>query len=128
MKKNASIGTVFVLLAALAGLLAYAAAPDITGTWIGKTDVPNAGNDDLTLIIKKTATGFTGTFSDTLSQVNKDAEITAVKLEGADLSFNFALADGTLMTAKLKIDGDKLAGTWEHPEGSGGSMTFERKK
>ena len=63
MKKNASIGTVFVLLAALAGLLAYAAAPDITGTWIGKTEVPNAGVDELTLVIKKTATGFTGTLS-----------------------------------------------------------------
>ena len=32
------------------------------------------------------------------------------------------------MIAKLKVDGDKLTGTWEHPEGSGGSMTFERKK
>lgn len=128
MKRNASIGTIFVLLAALAGLLAYAAAPDITGTWIGQTEVPNVGVDELTLVIKKTATGFTGTFSDTLGQMNKDSEITAVKLEGDELSFNFPLADGTLMAAKLKIDGDKLSGTWEHPEGSGGSMTFERKK
>ena len=128
MKKNASIGTVFVLLAALAGLLAYAAAPDITGTWIGKTEVPDAGNDDLTLVIKKTATGFSGTFSDTLVQVNKDIEISAVKLEGNELSFNFSLIDGTLMTAKLKIDGDQMTGTWGHPEGDVGSMTFERKK
>ena len=29
MKRNISFGTIFVLLAALAGLLAYAAAPDI---------------------------------------------------------------------------------------------------
>ena len=128
MKRNASIGTIFVLLAALAGLLAYAAAPDITGTWIGKTEVPNAGVDELTLVIKKTATGFTGTFSDTLAQVEKDAAITAVKLEGDDLSFNFALADGTAMQAKLKVDGDKLAGTWGHPQGDVGTMTFERKK
>jgi hypothetical protein len=128
MKRNASLGTIFILLAALAGLIAYAAAPDITGTWIGKTEVPNAGIDELTLVIKKTPTGFTGTFGDTLGQVNKDSEITAVKLEGDDLSFNFPLADGTLMIAKLKVDGDKLSGTWEHPEGSGGSMTFERKK
>ena len=94
MKRNASIGTIFVLLAALAGLLAYAAAPDITGTWIGKTEVPNAGVDELTLVIKKTATGFTGTFSDTLAQVEKDAAITAVKLEGDDLTFNFSRSTG----------------------------------
>jgi aminopeptidase N len=128
MKRNISLGTIFVLLAALAGLLAYAAAPDITGTWIGRTDVPNAGLDDLTLVIKKTPTGFTGTFSDTLAQVDKDAAITAVKLEGDDLTFNFVLADGTAMIAKLKVDGDKLAGTWGHPEGAAGTMTFERKK
>jgi aminopeptidase N len=128
MKRNASIGTIFVLLAALAGLLAYAAAPDITGTWIGKTEVPNAGVDELTLVIKKTATGFTGTFSDTLAQVEKDAAITAVKLEGDDLNFNFSLVDGTAMQAKLKVDGDKLAGTWGHPQGDVGTMTFERKK
>jgi aminopeptidase N len=128
MKRNASIGTIFVLLAALAGLLAYAAAPDITGTWIGKTEVPNAGVDELTLVIKKTATGFTGTFSDTLAQVEKDAAITAVKLEGDDLTFNFSLVDGTAMQAKLKVDGDKLAGTWGHPQGDVGTMTFERKK
>ena len=128
MKRNISLGTIFILLAALAGLLAYAAAQDITGTWIGKTDVPNAGLDELTLVIKKTPTGFTGTFSDTLAQVDKDAAITAVKLEGDDLSFNFALADGTAMIAKLKVDGDKLAGTWGHPQGDAGTMTFERKK
>ena len=128
MKRNASLGKIFVLLAALAGLLAYAAAPDIAGTWIGKTEVPNAGVDELTLVIKKTATGFAGTFSDTLGQLNKDSEITAVKLEGDELSFNFPLADGTLMTAKVKVDGDQMTGTWGHPEGSVGSMTFERKK
>jgi hypothetical protein len=128
MKKNANIGTLFVLLAAMASLFAYAAAPDITGTWIGKTEVPNAGVDEITLVIKKTATGFTGTFSDALGQVNKDSEITSVKLEGDELSFNFPLADGTPMIAKLKVDGDKMAGTWEHPEGSSGIMTLERKK
>jgi hypothetical protein len=128
MKRNISFGTIFVLLAALAGLLAYAAAPDITGTWIGKTEVPNAGVDELTLVLKKTPTGFTGTFSDTLAQVDKDAAITEVKLEGDDLSFNFFLADGTAMIAKLKVDGDKLTGTWGHPQGDVGTMTFERKK
>jgi aminopeptidase N len=128
MKSKANFGTALVLLAALAGLLAYAAAPDITGTWIGKTEVPNVGVDELTLVIKKTETGFRGAFSDTLAQVNKDAEITAVKLEGDELTFGFALVDGTAMTARLKVEADKMTGQWEHPEGSGGAMTFERKK
>jgi hypothetical protein len=128
MKLKKSSGMILILLASLAGLIAYAAAPDITGTWIGKTDVPGAGADDLTLIVKKTSTGFAGTFNDTLGQVNKDAEISSVKLEGADLSFNFPLVDGTMMIAKLKIDGDTMTGTWGHPEGGMGDMTFKRKK
>jgi hypothetical protein len=128
MKKNKSIGTVLVLLAALAGLLAYAAAPDITGTWIGKTEVPNAGLDDLTLVIKKTPTGFSGTFSDTLGQLNKDTEIKDVKLEGNLVTFNFPIIDGTVLQGTLKIDGDKMSGAWSHPEGSGADWTFERKK
>lgn len=128
MKRNANLGTAFVILAVLAGLLAYAAAPDITGTWIGTTEVPGAGVAELTLVIKKTPSGYGGTFSDTLGQVNKDAEITAVKLEGADLTFGFVLADGTPMTARLKVDGDKMTGEWFLPEGGGGAMTFERKK
>ncbi len=128
MNRKANFGTALVLLAALAGILAYAAAPDIAGTWIGTTDVPGAGVAELTLVLKKTPTGYTGTFSDSLGMVNKDTEITAVKLEGVDLTFGFALADGTPMNARLKVDGDKLAGTWEHPESGGGAMTFERKK
>jgi hypothetical protein len=60
--------------------------------------------------------------------LNKDSEITAVKLEGDELSFNFPLANGTPMTAKLKVGGDQMTGTWEHPEGEAGAMTFERKK
>jgi hypothetical protein len=128
MERNASLGTIIILLAAMAGLLAYATAPDIAGTWIGKTEVPNVGVDELTLVITKTTTGYSGTFSDAQGVLNKDSEITAVKLEGDELSFDFPLADGTPMVAKLKVDGDKMTGTWGHPEGDVGTMTFERKK
>ncbi len=128
MKIKGMTGTLIVLLAALAGILAYAAAPDITGTWIGKTEVPNQGPDELTLVIKKIPTGYAGTFSDSLAVITKDSEISSVKFEGLDLSFNFPLADGTVLVARLKADGDKLAGTWETPDGGTGEMTFTRKK
>jgi hypothetical protein len=46
----------------------------------------------------------------------------------AALAFNFALADGTTLVGLAKIDGDKMAGQWDHPEGSSAPWTFERKK
>jgi len=128
MRFKGNSGVVLVLLAAAAGLLAYAAAPDITGTWIGKTDVPDVGIDELTLVFKKTPDGYVGVFSDSLGQLAKDTELKDIKLEGSQVTFNFPIIDGTILQGTLKIDGDKMTGAWTHPEGNSATWTFERKK
>jgi hypothetical protein len=115
-----------VLLFSLTAVLQ--AGPDLAGTWLGKTEVPNAGADELTLKLQKTETGYTGRIADSLAIIAPDTEIKDVKIDGAKLTFNFPLADGAIVVCELKIDGDKMTGQWVHPEGDTGAIEFARKK
>jgi hypothetical protein len=122
---RSSIISILAVLVLAGGLLA---ADDFTGTWIGKTDVPNAGSDDLTLIIQKKDGVYAGTFSDSLGYLVPGTELKEIKVEGSDMSFQFVIADGTLLFGKLALKDGKLSGTWAHPEGDVAEMRFERKK
>lgn len=107
---------------------AAASAPDLAGTWIGKTEVPDQGTDEVTLVLKKDEKGYTGTVVDTLGLIAKDTEIMDVTVEGNEISFRFPLTDGAMISVKMTVDGDKMAGAWVHPEGDTGALSFEKKK
>jgi len=107
---------------------AAASAPDLAGTWIGKTEVPDQGTDEVTLVLKKDEKGYTGTVVDTLGLIAKDTEIMDVKVEGNEISFRFPLTDGAMISVKMTADGNKMAGAWVHPEGDTGVLSFEKKK
>jgi hypothetical protein len=107
---------------------AAASAPDLAGTWIGKTEVPDQGPDEVTLVLKKDEKGYTGTVVDTLGLIAKDTEIMDVTVEGNEISFRFPLTDGAMISVKMTVDGDKMAGAWVHPEGDTGVLLFEKKK
>ena len=122
---RSSVISILAVLILAGGLVA---GEDFSGTWIGKTDVPNAGTDDLTLTIQKKDGIYSGVFSDTLGYLVPGTEMKEIKVEGSDMSFQFVLADGTLLSAKLTMKDGKLSGTWAHPEGDTAEMRFERKK
>lgn len=103
-------------------------APNLSGTWIGKTEVPNVGTDEVTLVLKKAEKSYSGTITDNQAVINPNTEIKDVTIDGDKLSFNFSLADGNLITIKLTVAGDKMTGQWEHPEGSTGTIELIRKK
>lgn len=107
---------------------AAASAPDLAGTWIGKTEVPDQGMDEITLVLNKDEKGYTGTVVDTLGLIAKDTEIMDVKVEGNEISFRFPLTDGAMISVKMTADGNKMAGAWVHPEGDTGVLSFEKKK
>jgi hypothetical protein len=122
-----------ILLAMLAILAAFAfAAPrpavDFSGTWLGKTEVPNAGIDDLTLVLKKDKDSYAGTVVDTFQMIAPDTPIQSVKVEGSLITFMFPLTDGAMISCKLTLAGDKMTGDWTHPEGDTGTLAFEKKK
>jgi hypothetical protein len=118
----------FLFLSALVALtVPLWAAENPVGTWVGTTEVPDQGADGVTLTIAKSDGGYTGTMTDSLGMVAREALRDIEFAEGV-LTFGFALTDGTAMKMKLKIAGDRMAGEWQHPEGDIGAITLERKK
>jgi len=110
----------------LAGALA--AAPDFVGAWIGKTEIPEAGIDELTLVIQKKEAAYFGAISDTLGYLAPGTELKEIKVDGDVMAFQFYLVDGSLMSGKLTLKDETMTGTWIHPEGNSAEMKFERKK
>jgi hypothetical protein len=117
-----------VLVVAVAALMSspLRAAENPVGTWVGTTEVPDQGADQVTLTVKKVKDGYTATVADSLNQVSRE-EVEARFADGV-LTIGFSLTDGTRMTMTLKVTGDKMAGEWAHPEGAVGTIAFERKK
>jgi hypothetical protein len=118
----------FLFLSALVALtVPLWAAENPVGTWVGTTEVPDQGADGVTLTIAKSDGGYTGTMTDSLGMVAREA-LRDIEFAEGMLTFGFALTDGTAMKMKLKIAGDRMAGEWQHPEGDIGAITLERKK
>ncbi|MCU0249036.1 MAG: hypothetical protein MUE61_02405 [Vicinamibacterales bacterium] len=120
-----------VLLVVAAAMVSLPAAPraaeEPAGLWVGTTNVPDQGADQVTLAITKIGDGYGGTMSDSLNIVAKEA-LRDVRFADSVLSFGFTLTDGTLMKMTLTLSGDKMAGEWETPDGEIGAIAFERKK
>jgi hypothetical protein len=117
----------FLFLAALVALtVPLWAAENPVGTWVGITEVPDQGADEVTLTIAKSNGGYTGTMTDSLGMVAREALRDIAFAEGV-LTIGFALTDGTAMKMTLKVTGDKMVGEWRHPEGDVGAITLERK-
>jgi hypothetical protein len=112
----------------IGAILWGAPAAGIEGTWLGKTDVPDVGTVELTMVLAKTETGYKGTISDATGIMDKDTPLSQIKLDGAKLTLQFPLADGAVVALSLKVEGDKMSGEWTHEQGSMGSLAFERKK
>jgi hypothetical protein len=127
MKMKILLG-ILALLAILGALFAVPVPADLSGTWIGKTTIPNGTQDDMTLVLKKAGATYTGTLVDSLGMIPQDTELNDVKLDKNELTANFTIADGTPIKFKLTVNGDKMNGQWEDPGGSTGVLEFEKKK
>ncbi|MBM3293176.1 MAG: hypothetical protein FJY82_01495 [Candidatus Aminicenantes bacterium] len=127
MRKRTPLSLAGFSLAVLAGL-ALASGPDIVGTWLGKTEIPDAGLDELTMVITKTESGYAGLSSDTLGYLAPNSEMREIKLDKAELTFSLPLVDGQIVFLRMTVDGDKMAGTWTTSEGNMGAIAFEKKK
>jgi len=107
---------------------AAAPAPNFAGTWIGRTDVPDVGPDQVTLIVKKVEAGYAATISDSAAVIADNTAARDLKVNGETISFWFPLASGETVSVQLTITGDALSGAWTHESGQTGSLTFERQK
>jgi len=107
-----------------------ASATNPSGTWLGTAEIPDYGVDELTLVLKKDDSSYTGTIIDTLGFWPEGSEIEDVKIESDLLTFSSKIMEGSMLIIfRLTIEGDKLSGELENTT-MGGSVpiTFEKKE
>jgi hypothetical protein len=104
---------------------------DLSGTWIGSTTIPNREErDNLTLVLKKDGSSYTGNITDSMGMLNATV-LEKVKLEKDTLSFEFlAVTESAAIRVRstLKVSGDKLVGSWASEQGDTGALEMVRKK
>ena len=107
-------------------------APNLDGTWIGKTDIPGVGTVEMPLVLKRAEKSYGGTISISHSGgegvIQASTEIRDVTTDGEKPSFVFPLTDDSLVLVKLVLAGDQMTGQWEHASGSTGAIEFVKKK
>lgn len=130
MKKISAVLAVMAL-ACLCGGSALAVTGDISGTWVGITEVPDAPEaDKLTLVISKKEGEYVGIISDTLGYA-AETECDNFVVDENDLSFSFDISDGyevQTIYIKLKVDGESMTGFWENEAGDGAEISLVKQK
>ena len=125
MKKIASILSLLAFLLTLSCGISFCQEVDLSGTWEGKTEVPDSPEpDQLTLVLEKIDGEYSGTINDSLGFA-EDAELKDIKFEDNTLTFSFTIFDGfnysTIYTT-LTVEGNKMSGNWESEDGGSGPV------
>lgn len=103
--------------------------PDLSGTWVGTTFVPDSGDDQVTLVLKKEGETYSGTVSDSMGMA-VDSKLENGKFADGTLTADFTIFNGSdYMKIKftLKPSGELLVGNWESAEGETGNLELKRK-
>jgi hypothetical protein len=129
MKTKTSILTLSVFFLVMASGFVFGLQSDISGTWVGETEVPDQGTDEMTMVIEKSDGDYTATISDSFGML-LDTECEDLEYKDNTLSFNISIFDGySDMTVYiiLKVDGDTMTGHWETEDGNTGEITMEKQ-
>jgi len=130
MKKTTSTFALIIFIFTLSCGISFCQDIDLSGTWVGETEVPDQGTDELTLVLEKKEGEYTGTISDSLGML-QDVECEDIEFEDSNLSFNFFIYDVySIMTVyiTLTVEGDTMTGYWETEDGSTGSVKLEKEE
>jgi len=131
MKKIKSILVLFAFLLVFGCGISFGQVIDLSGTWVGETEVPDMVEPDgLTLVIEKVDGEYHGTISDSMGML-EDAECMDLELEENELTFNFEVFTGAeYMTVyvTLTVEGDEMSGYWETADGDSAAIDLKRKE
>lgn len=130
MKKLITILAMTAFVFALSSGFALCLSDDISGTWVGETEIPDQGTDELTLVLEKAGDSYTATMSDSFGMLT-DAECEDLEYKDNVLSFNFAIYDGyssMVIYITLEVDGNSMTGQWETEEGETGEVNMVKKE
>ncbi len=129
MKKFISCLALFAFLMTFCCVFTFCQGIDLTGTWEGSTFVPEQGEDQLTLVIKKEEGEYKATITDSLGMLI-DTECEDIELEGGTLTFNFTISqdlDAFTVWITLEVEGDTMKGYWETAEGEQGDIELKKQ-
>lgn len=121
--------TCLVFALAMTSGLVFTYKVDISGTWVGETEVPEQGTDEMTLVIEKTDGEYTATISDSFGML-VDSECEELEYKNDTLSFNISIFDGysdITVHITLNVEGDTMTGYWETDDSDTGEITMERQ-
>ena len=131
MKKCVFVFITLSFFIAVMGGVAYSLAPDITGTWVGTAEVPDAMElDELTMVIVEKEGAYTGIINDSMGML-MDTECEGIKYEDGKLTLNFSIPQeygDMIISCELKVEGDMMTGFWEDEEGSTGEIKMKKEK
>ena len=130
MKRITSLLALVAFLLTLSCGISFCQEVDLSGTWEGTTEVPDALEpDQLTLVLEKIDGEYIGTVNDSLGYA-EDAELEDIEFKENTLTFTFTIFDGfeySAVYATLTVEGNKMSGTWESEDGSSGPVELVKK-
>jgi hypothetical protein len=128
MKNFLSYLALSVFLLVFCSAFSFSQDVDLTGTWIGSTEVPDQGTDEMTLVIKKEEGEYTATLTDTLGML-AETECEEIEFKDGTLTFHFTISEGMdsfTVWITLEVDGDTMKGYWETADGDQGDIELKR--
>jgi hypothetical protein len=130
MKRFISSWALFAFLVTFCTVFAFSYDLDLSGTWVGSTVVPEQGEDEITLVIKKEDGKYTATTSDSLGML-MDTECEDIQFVEGTLTFNFSISqemETTTVWLILEVEGDTMKGYWETGDGDQGDIELKKQK
>ena len=129
MRKSLLMLFLLALLLILSNGISTCEEVDLTGTWVGETEVPDSPEPDkLTLVLEKVEGKYAGTISDELGFAD-EAEIEDVEFKDNELTFSFTIFDGTdyqQVHCSMTVEGNKMSGYWELDDGTSSSVELTK--
>jgi hypothetical protein len=129
MKRTASLLAMIAFFLILSYGISFCQEVDLSGTWEGTTEVPDAPEpDQITLVLEKIDGEYSGTFTDSLGFA-EDAELKDIEFKENTLTFSFTIFNGfeyQMIYATLTVEGNKMSGNWESDDGSSGPVELEK--
>jgi len=131
MKKTASILSLLAFMMILFNGAAFCQNVNLSGTWVGETEVPEGLEPDkVTLVLVKTNGEYTGKVTDSMGMA-QEAELEDIEFEENELTANFLIFDGyeyARIYFTLTVEGDTMKGFWESESGDSAIIELHRQK
>jgi hypothetical protein len=102
---------------------------DITGNWVGSTLIPNMGEDEIVLTLKREGDAYSALLNDKFGLL-QNVESTSCDYREDQLVMRISVpgAYGTTeVTITLAVAGDTMTGTWQTQESEKGTITLTRE-